>query len=90
MLTGAPGSSPAAVRSLRVVAVGDGMVPTELGEALVERVDDDVMVVVARLQGAIAEGLHLQGARHAAELELAEEQLDVGEQGVLTGLVEAV
>ena len=55
---------------LLLVRVGNGMVATQLDETLVEGMGDDVVVVGARLQGAVTEGFDLQGGTRASEAEV--------------------
>ena len=51
--------------------IGNGMVPTELDEALVQRMCDDLFVMRARLECAIEDGLQLKGGAHSPQLEIA-------------------
>ncbi len=62
----------------------------QLHETLVEGVGDDVVVVVARGERAVEEGLHLEGRAHAAQFEVAEPQLATGQSGILTETVEVI
>ena len=50
----------------------------------------NVVVVGARLQGAIAEGFHLETGAHATEVEIAQPQLPVGETGLTTETVQQI
>lgn len=56
------------------VGVGDEVVSPQFDEALVEGVGDDIVIVVAREEGAIEEGLDLDGGAHAPELEVPQPQ----------------
>lgn len=49
---------------------------------------DDVVVVVTREEGAVEDGLDLQGGAHAAELEVPQPKVAVGQTGILAGLVQ--
>jgi len=46
-----------------VLGVGDGMVPAEFDEPFVEGMGHHVVVVGGRLEGAIEEGLDLEGPK---------------------------
>ena len=65
-------------------------VEAELDESLVERVVDDVIVVIARDQRAEEVGLELHRRAHPAELEVAQPELAVGQVGAEAVLVEVV
>ena len=51
---------------------------------------DEIAVVKARLEGFVEERLDLQGGTHASELEVAQPQLSMGEQGVAPEFVKGV
>ena len=58
------------------------MVAAELDEPLVQRVRDEVMVVIGGGQGAVEKGLELDRSVHAAELEVAQPELVEAEDRV--------
>src|SRR5438067_2594195 len=66
------------------------MPPAELGDAFVEGVDEEVVVVGARLEGTEEVGLELEGAVHAAELEIPQPQFDGRQACMAAGPVENV
>jgi hypothetical protein len=66
------------------------VIPTDLDEALVEGVRDDVVVVVAGRQDSVQEGLHLEARAHATELEVAQPQLAMRKAGLLSVRIEEV
>ena len=55
------------------------MVAAELDEAFVQRMRDEVVVVIARGQGSVQMGLELQRSVHATELEVAQPQIEEAE-----------
>src|SRR5580658_4355689 len=71
-----------------VVAVGDGVVPAQFDEAFVEGVRDHVVVVRGGFLGAAQDVLQLERRAHAAEGEVAQPQLVVGEARRPTGSIE--
>ena len=64
------------------------MVPTKLDEAFVQCVCDDLFVMRARIERAIEDGLQLKGGTHTPQLEVAQEQVTVGEPSSLAVPVE--
>ena len=55
--------------------VGDRVVAPHLGEPFVQGMGQQVVVVRGRLKKPVAEGLELELAAHAAELEVPKEQI---------------
>src|SRR4029453_13882095 len=66
------------------------MVAAELDEPLVQRMRDEVMVVIGGGQGPVQVGLELDKSAHAAELEVAQPELVDGETRVEASAVEPV
>jgi hypothetical protein len=66
------------------------MVASELDEALVEGVSDHVVVVGTGSEGTEKKGFELKGGAHAAELEVSEPELLLGELSVPAEIVEHV
>jgi hypothetical protein len=64
------------------------MVPSELGESLVEGVSDHIVIVVRGLEGAEEECLELDDRAHASELEVAHPEIAKSQAGVLPRHVE--
>lgn len=64
------------------------MVLTQLGETLVERVGDHVVIECGGPQGVVEESFQLKRCAHAPEFEVAKPQLPMGELGELPGAVE--
>ena len=66
------------------------MVRAGLSEALVEGMCDDIVVMIARCQDSVEEGLQIKPSTHSSQFGVAQPQLGVRETGFLPVRVERV
>jgi hypothetical protein len=74
----------------RVASIWNGMIATHFGESLVEGVSDHVVVMAAWLKEAEENRLEFESRTHAAEFEVPQPQLTVGELSIETVTVQYI
>lgn len=75
---------------LSILAIRNRMVATKFCKALVEGVCHNIVVVFARQDGAITDGLELEGVGHAPKFEISKEEVGMGQVCILARSVEAL